>query len=161
MSCVYISAVASLRYALNSVTPAFPPPPIPFPSLPLSGKGPINAALRLLVFGDMEDPLKAAEEGKGGEEADSAATPTQEAVTEQLSTGRYCAMLLFCVVGLQGSYLTWGVLQVCACVCVCARAWRLDASYSVFLTLSRTSRTPCPMWVACIACVGLYIFCSC
>lgn len=73
-----------------------------------SGQGPVNHLLKLLVFGD-SDPLSDVEEGKVAGESKSQGT--QEAATEQLSTTQYCSKLMFCIVGLQGAYLTWGVLQ--------------------------------------------------
>ena len=68
----------------------------------------MNYLLKLLVFGD-SDLLSDVEEGQVGGEGSQA---TQEAATEQLSSTQYCSKLIFCIVGLQGAYLTWGVLQV-------------------------------------------------
>ena len=69
-------------------------------------------ALHQLVFGDDrgEDALGAAEEGKSS----LAVTPgakSREPVTE-MGDWEYWGKLALCVVGLQASYLTWGVLQV-------------------------------------------------
>ena len=64
------------------------------------------------MFGDdhNEDALAAAEEGK----ASSSVTKGKETAASEATTGsRYLVKLLVCVVGLQASYLTWGVLQVC------------------------------------------------
>ena len=82
-----------------------------------SGQGPINYLLKLLVFGNEEqDNLLQIEEGErvdpsakqdGRKEPSSA-----EAATDELSTVQYCMRLILCIVGLQGAYLTWGVLQV-------------------------------------------------
>lgn len=83
------------------------------------GQGPLNYCLKLLVFGNEEqDTLTLAEEGEenvklsdttssGGQKNGS-----EEAATAELSTTQYCLRLLFCIFGLQGAYLTWGVLQV-------------------------------------------------
>ena len=66
--------------------------------------------LHLLVFGDdrSDDALRAAEEGKAAAGSKPAATDEAELLGAQ-----YCSKLVMCVVGLQASYLTWGVLQVC------------------------------------------------
>ena len=66
----------------------------------------MNYILKLLVFGD-SDTLSTMEAGKVAGDS-----KTQEAATEQLSTTQYCSKLIFCIIGLQGAYLTWGVLQV-------------------------------------------------
>lgn len=65
----------------------------------------------MLVFGDdrTEDPLQKAE---AGEVAVEPPLPKEE---PEMSTVQYCGKLALCVIGLQGSYLTWGVLQVHAC----------------------------------------------
>ena len=73
------------------------------------------------MFGnDEQDTLTLVEEGEeltdkqgttianGGEQKNG----TAEAATAELSTAQYCLRLLFCIFGLQGAYLTWGVLQV-------------------------------------------------
>lgn len=64
--------------------------------------------LKLLVFGDMEDesPESKAEEGRAAE--NSPATSQNP----ELTTVQYVGRLVVCVTGLQGAYLTWGVLQV-------------------------------------------------
>ena len=68
------------------------------------------SVLHRLVFGDdrNDDPLAAAEEGKT-----PAASRPKEGSTE-MSGSEYYGKLVLCVVGLQVSYLTWGVLQVWA-----------------------------------------------
>ena len=74
------------------------------------------------MFGNNEqDVLTLVEEGKENIEL-SVKTDTangsgqkngsEEAATAELSTTQYCLRLLFCIFGLQGAYLTWGVLQV-------------------------------------------------
>lgn len=69
----------------------------------------MNYVLRMLVFGDVEDPSDVMEKGRP---QSPTSTSEQEAATDKLSTFHYCAKLVWCIVGLQGSYLTWGVLQV-------------------------------------------------
>ena len=63
------------------------------------------------MFGDdvNEDALATAEEGK----ASSSVTKAKEAASEATTGSGHWVKLLVCVVGLQASYLTWGVLQVC------------------------------------------------
>ena len=75
-----------------------------------TGEGPIHSLLHQLVFGDdsSEDSQGAAEEGRASAEV---VVKPREAVTE-MSGGEYWWKLAVCVVGLQASYLTWGVLQV-------------------------------------------------
>ena len=75
--------------------------------------------LKLLVFGNEEpDSLTVIEEGENGvlpsskPENGSKKDGSAEAATSELSTAQYCIKLMFCIVGLQGAYLTWGVLQV-------------------------------------------------
>lgn len=67
----------------------------------------------MLVFGDdrTEDPLEKAEAGEVAVETKP--PPLKE--EPEMSTAQYCSKLAMCVIGLQGSYLTWGVLQVRAC----------------------------------------------
>ncbi len=65
----------------------------------------------MLVFGDTEDPVEAVEKGR----TQSPPPSGQEEATDQLSTVGYCSKLMCCIVGLQGAYLTWGVLQVGCC----------------------------------------------
>lgn len=68
------------------------------------------SALHQLVFGDdreEKDALSAVEEGK----TPSSTKPKD--VTPEMTGSEYYGKLAFCVVGLQASYLTWGVLQVC------------------------------------------------
>lgn len=66
--------------------------------------------LKLLVFGDVEDesPESKAEEGKA---TGSQSPPANQ--NPELTTAQYVGRLVVCVSGLQGAYLTWGVLQVC------------------------------------------------
>lgn len=75
------------------------------------GQGRLNAVLKLLVFGDAEDedPQAAAEEGKAPTIGTTPSSPTS---APEQTTLQYTVKLLICVMGLQGSYLTWGVLQV-------------------------------------------------
>lgn len=75
------------------------------------------------MFGnDEQDTLTLAEEGEElSVKVDTANGSEQkngsiEAATAELSTTQYCIRLLFCIFGLQGAYLTWGVLQVGDCV---------------------------------------------
>ena len=71
-----------------------------------AGNGPLYGTLHLLVFGNAEDdPLKAVEEEvkKGG--GSGGTTETRPFPLP------YYAHLIFCIVGLQVSYLIWGVLQ--------------------------------------------------
>lgn len=84
-----------------------------------SGQGPLYYCLKLLVFGNEEpDDLAIIEGGENGTlpstklESGSKKDGSAEAATSELSTAQYCAKLIFCIVGLQGAYLTWGVLQV-------------------------------------------------
>ena len=60
------------------------------------------------MFGnnETEDPVKMAEEGL------KRLPSTSPEPVADVSTGQYCMNLMFCVVGLQTAYLTWGVLQV-------------------------------------------------
>lgn len=71
------------------------------------GEGPIYSLLHQLVFGDdrSDDALSAAEEGQ----VEPVNKPKED---KELSGAEYYLKLLVCVVGLQASYLTWGVLQV-------------------------------------------------
>ena len=68
------------------------------------------SALHQLVFGDdrSDDALRTVEEG-----AAAGVTNPRETAAEQDSVPGYWVKLGVCVVGLQVSYLTWGVLQVC------------------------------------------------
>lgn len=78
----------------------------------------MNYLLKLLVFGNEEqDTLLQIEEGmtvdpSAKQDGRKETTATAEAATAELSTAQYCLRLVFCIVGLQGAYLTWGVLQV-------------------------------------------------
>ena len=72
------------------------------------GNGPLYGTLHLLVFGNAEDdPLKAMEEVKKGGGGGSGGTSETRPFPLP-----YYAHLIFCSVGLQVSYLIWGVLQV-------------------------------------------------
>ena len=64
----------------------------------------------MLVFGDdrSEDRLKLVEEGGAAMETKPPG-PAKEAETTAME---YFVKLALCTVGLQASYLTWGVLQV-------------------------------------------------
>ena len=67
----------------------------------------VNSILKMLVIGDVEDadPNSKAEEGRASTSLDTSEDP-------EISTYYYSMKLLLCIVGLQASYLTWGVLQV-------------------------------------------------
>lgn len=88
--------------------------------LNIQGQGPLNQFLKLLVFGNEEpDTLGVIEEGDESEAttkpngtAGEVKNGSAEAEIAELSTVQYCLRLIFCIVGLQGAYLTWGVLQV-------------------------------------------------
>lgn len=81
-----------------------------------AGQGPVNYLLKLLVFGNEEqDTLLQIEEGvtvDPSAKQDSRKETSAESATAELSAAQYCLRLVFCIVGLQGAYLTWGVLQV-------------------------------------------------
>ena len=64
----------------------------------------------MLVFGNAEDPLEEVE--KGQPQVPPSGQSEHEVATDKLTTFHYCAKLLWCIVGLQSAYLTWGVLQV-------------------------------------------------
>lgn len=83
----------------------FDPHPIEYGKLALltAGQGPLNSFLKLIAVGELEDPLANAEAG-GQEKGTSSETIETSA--------EYYVKLLICIVGLQASYLTWGVLQV-------------------------------------------------
>lgn len=70
------------------------------------GQGPVNRLIKLFVFGDLED-----DEVSKMEEGMAPASPPSPPPQEP-STLQYYGRLLLCIVGLQGAYLTWGVLQV-------------------------------------------------
>ena len=78
----------------------------------------MNYLLKLLVFGNEEqDTLLQIEEGEtvdpsAKQDGRKETSTTAEAATAELSTTQYCLKLVLCIVGLQGAYLTWGVLQV-------------------------------------------------
>lgn len=76
-----------------------------------AGHGPLNSLLKLLVFGDVdgESPESKAEAGKAPSPAGGASSPTNQ--NSELSTVQYVGRLIVCIAGLQGAYLTWGVLQ--------------------------------------------------
>lgn len=67
------------------------------------GSGWFYSLVRLCVLGSVQDhELERLEEGKEKLESESA-TPT---------TSLYCIKLFACVIGLQLSFLMWGLLQV-------------------------------------------------
>jgi hypothetical protein len=70
--------------------------------------------LKLLVFGDVEDdsPESKAEEGRASRNQSPSTNQNSE-----LTTLQYVGRLAMCIAGLQGAYLTWGVLQVRGGVC--------------------------------------------
>ena len=78
-----------------------------------AGQGPLYSLLHMLVFGDdrTEDQLEKAEAGEVAVET-KPPSPKEE---PEMSTVQYCSKLAMCVIGLQTSYLTWGVLQVRTC----------------------------------------------
>lgn len=71
------------------------------------GEGPVYSLLHQLVFGDDRngDALSTAEEGQ-------VAPVSKPKEDTEMSGTEYYWKLLLCIVGLQASYLTWGVLQV-------------------------------------------------
>lgn len=75
------------------------------------GRGPVYSLLKLLVFGDdvEQDVLSKAEEGQG---SNGSTAPSSSQPTVDHNNLHYYGKLLLCIAGLQGSYLTWGVLQV-------------------------------------------------
>ena len=79
----------------------------PIPLLP--GHGPLNSMLKLLVFGDVEEESAESKAEEGRVSGTQSPSANQKA---ELTTGQYVGRLLLCIVGLQGAYLTWGVLQV-------------------------------------------------
>ena len=85
-----------VRY--NPPHPTLLSPPLPSPPLLVAtGEGPLYGVLRLLVLGQTPDMLPT----------------TKVEAKEQGGSGLTSAVkLLVCIVGLQVSYLTWGVLQV-------------------------------------------------
>lgn len=72
------------------------------------GHGPLNSMLKLLVFGDVEDESPESQAEKG--QAPGNQSPTNQ--NSELTTAQYVGRLIICGTGLQGAYLTWGVLQV-------------------------------------------------
>lgn len=79
-----------------------------FSQLTTTGEGVVYSLLHQLVFGDdrSEDALGVVEEGKA-----SSVPKTRETAAE-MTGSEYWGKLVVCVVGLQASYLTWGVVQV-------------------------------------------------
>ena len=67
--------------------------------------------LHRLVFGDDrgDDALGVAEKG----EAPATVATKSKDVIPEMTGAEYYGKLAFCTIGLQISYLTWGVLQVC------------------------------------------------
>lgn len=94
-------------HTLLIYTHTYPPPTdTTMYSLVCIGNGPLYGTLQLLVFGSAEDdPLKAMEEVKRGGGNGGGTEPRPFPLP-------YYAHLTFCIVGLQVSYLIWGVLQV-------------------------------------------------
>ena len=76
------------------------------------GEGPVYSFLKLLAIGHTESgdalTLENAEEGKPS----TPSSPKRTSAEAEGDTFWYCIKLLFCIAGLQVSYLTWGVLQV-------------------------------------------------
>ena len=71
------------------------------------GSGLVNSLLKLFVFGDTEDDMEDDDPASRAEKGDSSRSAPPE-----VSTTQYYGRLILCIAGLQGSYLTWGVLQV-------------------------------------------------
>lgn len=75
-----------------------------------TGDGRLNSLFKLLAIGITESDI-ATEKSEEGKVPPS--SPRQSPVQgESGYTVQYCLKLLFYVIGLQASYLTWGVLQV-------------------------------------------------
>ncbi len=74
------------------------------------GQGLVNNLLKMLVFGDetQDTPLSLAEKGEGSRVGVGSPSPDFSGST----AARYYSKLLLCIAGLQGTYLTWGILQV-------------------------------------------------
>ena len=77
----------------------------------LIGQGPLYSLLRLCVHGSPKDelPVKAPE-------ATPASPSRSTAGSGESSSTEYFLRLAFCILGLQVSYITWGLLQVRKCV---------------------------------------------
>lgn len=73
------------------------------------GQGPLYSLLRLCVHGVPKDelPVKAPEATSPSTSDSSSTTSSGES-----STMEYFLRLVFCILGLQVSYITWGLLQV-------------------------------------------------
>ena len=72
----------------------------------LIGQGPLYSLLRLCVYGSPKDelPVKAPEA--------TPASPSTSASSGEPTSTEYFLRLVFCILGLQVSYVTWGLLQV-------------------------------------------------
>ena len=94
-----------------------------------AGEGPLYSLLHVLVFGDdrSEDRLQLAEEGGAAMETKQPGPPKEAETTAM----EYFVKLALCTVGLQASYLTWGVLQVSSCVWVYSRLCGSTVVYSL------------------------------
>ena len=75
------------------------------------GQGPLYSFLRLCVHGSPKDELPV----KASDVETVTASPTRNAEPSSLD---YYMKLIFCILGLQVSYITWGVLQVRGFLCV-------------------------------------------
>ena len=72
------------------------------------GSGSFYSLIRLCVLGSGQDTdLERLEEGKEKVEASSS---TEAAAA--IPTSQYCTKLIACILGLQSSFLVWGLLQV-------------------------------------------------
>lgn len=76
-----------------------------FPFSQGAGRGCLFRSVQLCVFGTPEEPANVEEGGY------KAATPSANEKTSQASFSKAAVKLLCCAAGLQGAYLTWGVLQ--------------------------------------------------
>ncbi len=85
--------------------------------LSCAGEGRFNSLLKTFAIGTIDNnaALEKAEEGQQSP-ARSSTSPTGAGEGNAV---QYYVKLLFCVIGLQASYLTWGVLQVR----ITMRAW--------------------------------------
>ncbi|KAK3600909.1 hypothetical protein CHS0354_013286 [Potamilus streckersoni] len=69
-----------------------------------AGPGCIQQLVKLCIFGKESERLSL-------EEGGTTASPSRSAPREEMTLRRKAALLMLCFFGLQGSYLTWGVLQ--------------------------------------------------
>ena len=83
--------------SLSHLSDAHEDPPLSSSHPAAAGEGPVYGVLRLLVLGQSPDML-----------------PTTQAESREQGGGgvNSAVKLVVCIVGLQVSYLTWGVLQV-------------------------------------------------